>query len=67
MSGMRVFINENKTSEQDTNFSWGLADSIGNPILSSVMSFSTEPEVQDAISKCFREWNLEVHGSWKEK
>tara|TARA_E500000331_G_scaffold285676_1_gene280210 strand:+ start:1353 stop:1556 length:204 start_codon:yes stop_codon:yes gene_type:complete len=67
MSGMRVFINKNDTSENNSNFSWGLADSIGNPILSSVMSFSSETEVQDAINKCFKDWSLEVHGSWKEK
>ena len=67
MSGMRVFINKNETTEDSFNFSWGLADSAGSPVLCSVMSFETEPEAQSAINRCFTDWNLEIDGSWKEK
>jgi len=63
---MRVFINENKHTENVSSWSWGLASSKGEPILNSVKIWDTKEEVNNAIEAAFKDWKLEVISNWNE-
>jgi hypothetical protein len=63
ITDLQVFITENKHTDTVSTWSWGIADSSGNPVLMSIRAFNTEENATSNIQKLFAGWGLEIEGT----